>query len=384
MFIYLDESGHTGRNNSDPDQPIFSYLALLTKYNVDFALLKDFVKLKEEYGFPELHGAETPELIEVLASRLVKMLRASSSRFFLSVVEKNMLAYAKLYDTLFDNVENKGVRSHVYQVRPFRLMILNNICAVTPIEVAQNFYENCLLASDEKTAIDVLVKTCQAILTRIENLDDRSKQIIGDALRWAEKYPGEITAFNTRKTDRWRHLPHVASFLPMMSMMSRHAQSNRSPIQMITHDRQDQLRKIIKQSHALAADASVPSVLDLRENGILDFRSLKESVFQMKDSTESIGLQLTDICLYVLNHQEHIHQNVDSLPNTFGLMEYITSRTEPYALTTRFFRAEVESLHHEVMNSDLTSDQLGEAKSVIDKIEADFQKQEKHPTKFST
>jgi hypothetical protein len=36
------------------------------------------------------------------------------------------------------------------------------------------------------------------------------------------------------------------------------------------------------------------------------------------------------------------------------------------------------------MNADLTSDQLAEAKSVIDKIEDDFQKQEKHPTKFST
>ena len=33
------------------------------------------------------------------------------------------MAYAKLYDTIFDNIENKGGRSQAYQVRTLRLMV---------------------------------------------------------------------------------------------------------------------------------------------------------------------------------------------------------------------------------------------------------------------
>ena len=47
--------------------------------------------------------------------------------FYYTEIEKSYLAYAKLFDTLFDNVENLSSRWIAYQLRPLRLMLLSNL-----------------------------------------------------------------------------------------------------------------------------------------------------------------------------------------------------------------------------------------------------------------
>lgn len=69
------------------------------------------------------------------------------------------------------------------------------------------------VCKNEDQAIRVLISTCNSILENIHQLqDERSKEIIGDALTWAIENPEAITTFNTRKIDRWRHLPHIVGF----------------------------------------------------------------------------------------------------------------------------------------------------------------------------
>ena len=35
MFAYIDEAGNTGKNNADLMQPVFSYMTLASKTNLD-------------------------------------------------------------------------------------------------------------------------------------------------------------------------------------------------------------------------------------------------------------------------------------------------------------------------------------------------------------
>lgn len=158
MFAYIDEAGNTGKNNADKIQPIFSYMTLASKINLDLDLDNIIRNIFSKFNISELHGAEQNELIELYASDVLKLLRKNSVSFCTSIVEKDFLSYAKLYDTIFDNVENKGARFQTYQIRPLRLFMLSNLCGITPVEIAHDFYENCLFANNEDQAIQVLIK----------------------------------------------------------------------------------------------------------------------------------------------------------------------------------------------------------------------------------
>ena len=82
-----------------------------------------------------------------------------------------------------------------------------------PLDIAYNFYENCLLATDEDEAIEVLKVSCEEILNLIDDsFDKRAGQLISDPLIWARNNPKEITTYSMKKINRWKHLPNVILF----------------------------------------------------------------------------------------------------------------------------------------------------------------------------
>jgi len=88
MFAYIDEAGNTGKNNADKIQPIFSYMTLASKINLDLDLDNIIRNIFSKFNISELHGAEQNELIELYASDVLKLLRKNSVSFCTSIVEK--------------------------------------------------------------------------------------------------------------------------------------------------------------------------------------------------------------------------------------------------------------------------------------------------------
>ena len=64
MFAYIDEAGNTGKNNADLMQPVFSYMTLASKTNLDLDLDNTIRNIFIKYNISELHGAEQNGLIE--------------------------------------------------------------------------------------------------------------------------------------------------------------------------------------------------------------------------------------------------------------------------------------------------------------------------------
>lgn len=141
MFVYIDEAGNTGKNNADEKQKWFYHMALASKYNLDFDTSLN--EIKKKHSIDELHGVENSGLIESISPSLLKLLRKNCVDFCITVIEKSFLAYSKLYDTLFDNIENIGARAQFYQLRSLRLMLLCDLIQVLPENVAQKFYMEC-------------------------------------------------------------------------------------------------------------------------------------------------------------------------------------------------------------------------------------------------
>lgn len=369
MFVFIDESGNSGQNMADKDSPFFYHLALLSKYNIDLDLNGRIKKLLKSHSLDELHGAEISNLLDELSPTILQELKDNNASFYYAEVEKSYLAYAKLYDTIFDNVENQGVRWTAYQLRPLRLMLLCNIIGIVDEKIAIDFYKNCLIASSQQQANDYLKRTCKLILSETYRLKDfRTKQIIEDALNGAKNFSSDITMFEKSKQDRWRHLPHIVSFLPMLNAISVYSRKHNSKVQRIIHDEQEQVQHVITEMHSIAAQAGARGVVwDLRENGSLDFKRIPEKSFEMKDSTKSYGIQITDVCLYILTHGEP-----DSFcePHKYELYNYINKHLiDRFIFSKRMLYFEASLWYNKIMNSNLSQDQIEFGKDFVKKMD---------------
>ena len=372
MFVFIDESGNSGQNMADKDSPFFYHLALLSKYNIDLDLNGRIKKLLKSHSLDELHGTEISNLLDELSPTILQELKDNNASFYYAEVEKSYLAYAKLYDTLFDNEENLGARWSAYQLRPLRLMLLCNFIGIVDEKIAIDFYKNCLIASSQQQANDYLNRTCKLILSETYSLKDfRTKQIIEDALNGAKNFSSDITMFEKSKQDRWRHLPHIVSFLPMLNAISVYSRKHNSKVQRIIHDEQEQVQHVITEMHSIAAQAGARGVVwDLRENGSLDFKRIPEKSFEMKDSTKSYGIQITDVCLYILTHAKP-----DSFcePHKYELYNYINEHLiERFIFSKRMLYFEASLWYNKIMNSNLSQDQIEFGKDFVKKMDDKF------------
>jgi hypothetical protein len=58
MYFHVDESGHTGTNLFDEDQPILYYGVLSSKFNIDNQAEKELSVLRKRLGVQRLHASE--------------------------------------------------------------------------------------------------------------------------------------------------------------------------------------------------------------------------------------------------------------------------------------------------------------------------------------
>jgi hypothetical protein len=386
MFAFIDESGHTGKKISDISQPNFYTLGMISKLNPDVLVKNDIYSICQQYGIKELHGVELGRTIEELAPAIYEVLRKINPNFFLAEVDKQYLAYAKLYDTLFDNVENPGARWQTYQVRPFRMMLLHNFILLVPLEIAYNFYENCLFASSEENAITILEETCLEILylLKASTLDVRSRQLIEDPLKWVLENKKDITTYNTRKIDRWRHLPNVVTFLPMLDMLARCAKRMNSKVNKIIHDEQNQMKQIFIEIHKASSRITTPDKIDFRENGYFYLKSIKESSFEMKESINSPGLQLVDICLYLLSHKDYVLREYKNNPSSAFLLLYIINHGRAFDFTLNGFMKQSHEFIQEIITMPFTDEQLKKGTEIINEMEKKWQQNYREACKKKT
>ena len=92
MYAYIDETGNTGKNIFDKEQPLFLTAALISKVNFDFLERDNFLRIAERFGKNALHANELGEsAVESYASDLLSILEHRDCRFFISRVEKRYL-----------------------------------------------------------------------------------------------------------------------------------------------------------------------------------------------------------------------------------------------------------------------------------------------------
>lgn len=298
MHFYVDESGHTGPNLFDADQPTLYYGVLSSQVNVDVLAAGSLEVLRRRAGLPRLHAAELGNggLVPV-AEDLVRLQRQLDLRFDVYRVAKPDHAIISFFDQVFDQGMNPAMTWTGYWT-PLRYPLLLKLATLFDAGLARLAWE-ARLEVDDRRSNQLLAEVCRQLVERIHTLPDaRSRQLTGDVLSWAADHPGELHYNAKSKVDRLSVMPNIIGFQSVMVGIANRLQRTSRRASRVVVDQQSQFNKSQKTLHEFYQRASKvtlesgPGLPDVNIKGVPDVP------IEFKSGTESCGLELVDVYLW--------------------------------------------------------------------------------------
>lgn len=299
MHFYIDESGHTGANLFDPEQPILYYGVLSSKVNVDAVAEASVVAMRRSCGVERLHGAELgnaklPQIVPALVTLQKKM----DLRFDVYSVAKPDHAIICFFDQVFDQGVNPAVTWTGYWT-PMRYVLLLKVASLFDEELARLAWDARIEINDAK-AEKRLLEVCAILRERIARLpDERSRQLIGDALAYVETFPDRIF-YNVKNKDMLLQVtPNVVGFQQVMIGVAARIRKHGREATRIVVDQQIEFngaQKMLAGMYAAAKDAKLVNGPGLPK---IDMRDMPTVPINFTPGTMSPGLEIVDVYLWI-------------------------------------------------------------------------------------
>lgn len=317
MFFYVDESGHTGTNLFDENQPMLYYGVLSAKTNLDLLAASEVQKARKRLGVERLHANELGMggLVEIVGNLLMLQKRY---RPIIDVyrVAKPDHAIISFFDQVFDQGMNPAMTWTGYWT-PLRYILLLKVASLFDEDIAKRAWK-ARIDTNDASAETELVHVCQVLESRILQIPDpRSQELIGDALRWAIGHPNEIYYNCKSKKDVLTITPNVIGFQTVMHGIARRLKTPKA-FANITVDQQSQFniaQKNLAEFYANARDIPWESGPGMPK---MDLRNIPEAPITFKSSKESVGLELVDVYLWIF---KRMMEGQDIPPELYPLVK---------------------------------------------------------------
>lgn len=324
MHFYIDESGHTGPNLFDPEQPVLYYGVLFSKVNVDVLAQKRLKRLRLRLGVERLHATElgNGRLIEIVDD-LCEIQSSLDLRFDIYRVAKPDHAIISFFDQVFDSGMNPAVTWTGYWT-PLRYVLLGKLASLFDERLAKFAWEARLELNDGKSEA-LLTQVCRELQERVNSLRDaRSIELISDALKWAAENPSEISYNANTKKDRLSIMPNIIGFQFVMIGIAAKLNKLERKASKIIVDQQSQFNKAQKtlaDFYSAARNITLASGPGLPE---LSFKGMPTIPIVFSSGKESAGLELTDIYLWVF---KRAMEEEELAPELYALIKPHLHRT---------------------------------------------------------
>jgi hypothetical protein len=313
MYFHIDESGNTGNDLFNPDQPKLSYGVISSRTNVDALGIELHRSMLRRTGKTELHAKNLREDgILSIANELLALQEKMSFDFDFYFIEKPTLAAVVLFDAIFDAGINPAVKWESYWT-PMRFMIIHKLAYLMDEQLLRTAWDLCTdrKAKDREGDIVDLLRTIRdrALAT---DWDSRSKEVIVDAVSFGLKFPG---ALDFGQPDKKLVSPNAVGFQFVGSSMARRLRAKKlNDAASIVVDKQLQFNKAQIETHrvqSLMAESwkkASPREKALYLNHPLYRHMAEDELFNVSipkrevricDSASSIGLQIVDIYLWI-------------------------------------------------------------------------------------
>jgi Protein of unknown function (DUF3800) len=298
MYFYVDESGHTGPNLFDPNQPVLYYGVLSAKTNLDVRAEDEVRRARKTLGVDRLHAAEMGMGGLVTISRhLAAVQRKCEPRFDLYRIAKPDHAIIAFFDQVFDQGINPAVTWTGYWT-PLRYVLLLKVASLFADDLAERAWAARVNLNNQEAERE-LVAICRALLSSLDRIsDERSRQVIGDALNWAIQHVGELRYNCQSPREILTVTPNLIGFQLVMQGIAYRLDKVKS-VASITVDQQSQFNRAQRTlAEFYAEHRNLPWYLG---PGMpqMDLRSVPTTPITFRSGRDSIGLELVDCYLWV-------------------------------------------------------------------------------------
>jgi hypothetical protein len=376
MFAFIDESGSTGPNLFDQEQPIFYSVAVISKADLDIEYRETFHRLARANGFSSLHANIAGQRgLDPILPEIQRLLKKDNIRFFIAKISKRDLVLTKLADTIFDCGENPAVGWHIYNVRVLRLLNVTKLSAIADEPCLRGFWE-ALQENNPARSRETFKCSLERLLSRLSILPDkRSREVIGSAVDWALNHPDAITV-HVPKSLRLSHLPHLVAFPPLLHAIQRQSEYWKSPVKEIRHDRESLVMNALQRTHEMLSHAPVKSFdwVDMT----YPVGAVPNSSFKEVASNESPGVQLADIVLWLIRRETE-GEGLSRTSEEF--LNRVRRNGEPYELSLDAMKSMLAPAMEALMSQNLTLEQKLGAEDMLRSIE--LRRQEEIPAPLS-
>lgn len=299
MYFYIDESGHTGPNLFDPNQPMLYYGVLSSQVNIDLLAEQELKSLRRRAQMPRLHANELGNGgLVPLVEGLVSLQRRLNFRFDLYRVAKPDHAIICFFDQVFDHGLNPAITWSGYWT-PLRYVLLLKLSSLFDEDLAKRAWD-ARIEVDDKKAEASLVSVCVDLRSRVEVLPDaRARTLISDVLAWAEKNPSKISYNTKSKKDRLQVTPNIIGFQSVMHGIASRLKKKKKKAAAIIVDQQSQFNKAQKTISEFFAAMSGIAAVDGPGLPAIDFSGMPKTPISFSSSASSAGLELVDVHLWV-------------------------------------------------------------------------------------
>lgn len=301
MNFYIDESGHTGTNLFDPDQPILSYGKLSSPVDLDAAAIDRVEYMRSKLGVHRLHANQLGFAgISTISQDLVELQRAFGLEFGIYHVVKPDHAVISFFDQVFDSGMNPAITWSGYW-SPLRYLLLLKLAPLFDEDLASLAWSARIELDEAKAEVQVAT-VCAALLERVKALPDkRARLLITDTLSWAENNASALSYNVHDRRSILQVAPNIVGFQLVMMGIAEKIRVLGAPASRIVVDRQSQFNKAQRTLADFYSQASKSGVKLEAPPGmsVVDFTNMPTVPIQISGGNMSAGLELTDIYLWV-------------------------------------------------------------------------------------
>lgn len=318
MYFYVDESGQTGHNLFDENQPMLYYGVCSSRLNLAVLLKPHFSAITKRFGWGELHANQlgVRELTKA-APTIERLIHDYKINFDLHRIAKVDFALICFFDQVFDQGVNPAMTWSGYW-SPMRYVLLLKVSALFDEEMLRRAWK-ARIELNPKRAQDELVLICKELRSRVHVLPDaRSRQLIGDSLLWAEENPAEISYNAINRKHRDQISPNLIAFQSVMHGVARRLGSSAAKAAEIVVDEQAQFNKaqeFLSEHHSKMSGQLLPLGPGLPE---ADYRNAPKERITIASSESNPGLQLSDTLIWMFRRYMEQRPLSDPLLSIIG------------------------------------------------------------------
>lgn len=302
MYYYIDESGNTGLNLFDIEQPYFYYGMISSPYDLSFVLSEQYNEIKDILQIPrtsDLHGKKIKsKRFNKIINNLIYITKQWQVSFDIYYLQKSELPIFVFFDFIFDSDINFNVPYFAYRTKIKEILLLK-MSSYFSDNLLQDFWYKVICEKDETLMSQQLSLICAILLDKIIQSPKNDLNILlMNGLLWAYKNPNEffVNLNNTAACENMTNIFTPNSILFSKLVLNMRLQSRNNIHTHITVDRgkfqefQSMISMYFNQMNGFKNFNN--------QSYSFDFNNTPKIQLEYGASQTNLGLQLVDMLIW--------------------------------------------------------------------------------------